>query len=63
VSNGIDYTIDIPEVIIATMPNEWPEILPSVDVIRKYSDRIDPPSISFTAKALTIVWKGYGLFL
>ncbi|MDR0744688.1 MAG: InlB B-repeat-containing protein [Holosporales bacterium] len=52
VSNGIDYTINIPGVIIAR--SDWLEILPSVDVIRKYPDRIDPPSISFTAKALTI---------
>jgi uncharacterized repeat protein (TIGR02543 family) len=51
-SDGIDYTVNFPGVIIVA--GEWPEILPSVDVIRKYSDRTDPPTISFTFRALTI---------
>jgi uncharacterized repeat protein (TIGR02543 family) len=49
ISDGVYYTVDIPGLAFA--PNII-QVVPSVDVIRKYPDRIDPPSISCSLSAL-----------
>jgi uncharacterized repeat protein (TIGR02543 family) len=50
VSSGIDYTIDIPGFTIATSVME---LILSSNIIRKYPDRIDPPTISCSLRGYT----------
>ncbi|MDR3145660.1 MAG: InlB B-repeat-containing protein [Treponema sp.] len=48
VSNGISYTIDIPDFTIVT---DIIKAIPNSTVIRKYPDRIEPPTLSFSLSA------------